>query len=124
MMVYTKQSVTSYSVGGCTQYGTYVGNGAQFGSNSDYSVYHQAIAGGYRLNFVKDYECVLVSHQDHINPSTAKKNIVSQKPVISLWYTNERNGMMSNPYVLAGLAALGVTGIVVAAIMMEHHKKA
>lgn len=93
----------TYTVGGCTQFGSYLGSGAKFGSTGQYSVYRKDVSGGYDLNFVSDYGCNLVRTVRHtVPPSTAPQPV--QHPATTTVSTS--SGALTNTelYVVGGLA--------------------
>lgn len=118
-----------YSIGGCTQYGTYVGNGMHFGANPEYSIYRQDFDGYYVLHAVLDYGCILKDSYKHVlpaastttkasssgsggpktfaNPSNPAQNNAGAAHTAAVpWY--------ENPVVLAIGAGAGILGVAIA----------
>lgn len=71
-LVTTTAIGTVYRVGGCTQYGRYVGNGSHFGVGEQYSVYERKIPNGYEYAIVEDYGCILRATYQHAARVTAQ----------------------------------------------------
>lgn len=99
-----------YLLGGCTRYGTYVGDGSLYGKSSAYSVYRKDLANGYELNFVSDVGCKLHQRQQFLQRVQPSETVVAAHAVTS--------GLgPTDLYVLGGLS-LGA-----AAYFLFHHKK-
>ncbi len=123
-------SGTVYSVGGCTQYGVYVGNGTAYSVDPSYSVYRQTTATGYQLNIVQDYGCHLVSTKNVAVAASAHPAVAASGTSGSSAHNPGAvfpaivtvKGPLDNPWVLGGLAALGILGIVGMVHLIDKHQ--